>query len=107
MRYWQADVMLPNGSMGVIQKGEYKESELLLHINAELRKESDNHRYTAGMGSDKGGNMPMVQTASIPENVFAQELSPHIAKGDRDHLRWWIRRPEHEMYRVTNKETRK
>lgn len=106
-RYWEADVQLPGGKMGIIRRTEYLESELLLKINAEMRKESTQQRYTAGMGSDKGGNMPMVHTASIPENVFHQELAPHIGAGDKDHLRWWIRQANNERFRVTDKATRK
>lgn len=107
VRYWEADVELPGGKMGIIRKTEYLESELLLKINAEMRKESTNQRYTAGMGSDTKGNMPMVQTASIPENVFHQELAPYIGAGDKDHLRWWIRQDKNERFRVTDKATRK
>lgn len=107
MRYWEADVELPGGKMGVIRKGEYLESDLLLKINEELRKESTQQRYTHGMGSDKGGNMPMVQTASIPNNVYFQEIAPHIRAGDKDHLRWWLRQEQNRKYRTTDKATRK
>ena len=106
-RVWEADVELPNGMKGRVRKTEYIASAELLAHTAELRKESSNKRYTHGLGSDKGGNMPFVQTASIPLSVFYQEIAPYKRTGDKDHLRWWLRQPQNVKYRVTDKETRK
>ena len=106
MRYWEADVELPGGKLGVIRKGEYLESEALLSLNEQLRNESSEHRYTAGLGSDKGGNMPMVHTASIPLNVYFQEIAQRRAAGDKDHLRWWLNQDDNAKFRVTTGQTR-
>jgi hypothetical protein len=105
--YWEAEVELPSGMKGTVRKTEYKASAELLRFTEEMRKENANKRYTHGMGSDKGGNMPMVQTASIPPNVYYREVAPRRAAGDKDHLRWWLRQPENAKYRVTEGETRK
>lgn len=105
--YWEAPVELPNGLMGRIRKTEYRHSAELLKHTEEMRKESFNKRYTHGMGSDKGGNMPMVQTASIPPNVYFTEVAPRKAAGDKDHLRWWLNRPENQKYKTTEGQTRK
>jgi hypothetical protein len=106
-RYWEARVELPNGLMGTIRKTEYLHSDELLEINAAARNESSNHRYTAGYGSDKGGNMPLVHTASIPPNVYYREIAPRAAEGDKDHLRWFLRQEENKKYLVTEGQTRK
>lgn len=106
-RYWEAEVELPNGMKGTVRKTEYLFSDELLRHNEDLRKESANRRYTHGMGSDKGGNMPMVQTASIPPNVYYREIAPRRAAGDKDHLRWFLNQPENQKYKVTEGQTRK
>lgn len=106
-RVWEADVELPNGMKGRVRKTEYIASAELLAYTEELRKESSGKRYTHGMGSDKGGNMPMVHTASIPTNVYMTEIAPRKAAGDKDHLRWWLRQAENAKYRTTEGETRK
>lgn len=106
-RIWEADVELPNGMKGRVRKTEYIASAELLAHTAELRKESSNKRYTHGMGSDKGGNMPMVHTASIPTNVYMTEIAPRKAAGDKEHLRWWLRQEANAKFRTTEGETRK
>ncbi len=107
MRYWEGDVILPSGKPATIRRSEYLESELLLGMNEELRKESDGRRYTAGTGSDKNGNLPLVHVGQIPNNVFYSELAPEIAKGNRDHASWWLQRPENEKYRTNRGTLRK
>ena len=107
VRYWEAPVELPNGLKARIRKTEYIDSAELLAANEEARKASSERRYTAGSGSDKGGNMPMVQTASIPPNVFFREIAPRRAAGDKDHLRWWLNQPENAKFRTTDGATRK
>lgn len=106
-RYWEADVELPNGMKGRIRKTEYLFADELLRHTEELRKENANKRYTHGMGSDKGGNMPLVHTASIPPNVYYREIAPRRAAGDKDHLRWWLNQEENRKYKTTEGQTRK
>lgn len=107
MDIWEAEVTLPNGLKGVVRRKTYTEGPLLLKINEELRKESAGQRYTAGMGSDKGGNMPMVQTASIPLPIYYRDISERQKAGDKDHLRWWLAQEENQMWRTNTGETRK
>lgn len=107
MDVWEAEIMLPNGTMGTVRRKTYTEGPLLLKINEELRKESSQHRYTAGMGSDKGGNMPMVQTSSIPLPIYFRDIAPRKKEGDHDHLRWWLRQSENQQWRTNTGETRK
>lgn len=104
---WEAEVTLPNGLKGIVRRKTYTEGPLLLKINEEMRKESAGRRYTAGLGSDKGGNMPMVQTASIPLQIYFSEIAPRRREGDRDHLRWWLNRVENQQWRTNTGQTRK
>lgn len=104
---WEAEVTLPNGLKGVVRRKTYTEGPLLLKINEELRKESAGRRYTAGAGSDKGGNMPMVQTASIPLQIYFSEIAPRRREGDRDHMRWWLKQDENQQWRTNTGQTRK
>lgn len=100
---WEARVTLESGQTGSVFKTTYKGAEELLALNAEMRKDNAERRYTAGMGSDKGGNMPMVHTAQIPLNVYFNPIhgiAKRQAAGDKDHLRWWLRREENAPFLV-------
>ena len=107
MTVWEAQVELPNGVIGTVLRKTYDEAPKLLGILEEMRKESQGQRYTAGMGSDKGGNMPMVQTASIPLPIFYREIVPRKKAGDHDHLRWWLNQDENQKWRANTGQTRK
>lgn len=99
-RRYEAKVELPNGMHGTVRRTEFLGGDILLAQNAEARKENSERRYTAGMGSDKGGNMPFVHTASIPLNVYYRDIAKRQAEGDKDHLRWYLRQPENGAYLV-------
>lgn len=107
MDVWEAEVELPNGNKGLVRRKTYTEAPLLLAVNEELRKEASGRRYTAGMGSDKGGNMPMVQTASIPLPIYYRDIVPRQKAGDKDFLRWWLRQDDNQKWRTNTGETRK
>lgn len=104
---WEAKVTLPNGLPAVVRRKTYTEAPLLLKINEEMRKEASGRRYTHGMGSDKGGNMPMVQTASIPLQIYFDEIAPRRREGDRDHMRWWLSQEQNQQWRTNVGQTRK
>lgn len=110
--YWhyEAKVTLASGLPGIVRRKTFKDSVEMLTLNEELRKENSNRRYTAGMGSDKGGNMPMVHTASIPLAVYYDPIygiAKRQAAGDKEHLRWWLRKPENGRFLVREKGMRK
>lgn len=107
MTVWEAHVELPNGVIGTVIRKTYDEAPILLETLAEMRKEASGQRYTAGMGSDKGGNMPMVQTASIPLPIFYRDIVPYKQAGDKDHLKWWLRQDENQKWRANTGSTRK
>ncbi len=97
---WEARVTLPNGMKGTVLRTEQKGVDELLAMNEELRKVNSERRYTAGMGSDKGGNMPMVHTAQIPLNIYFRDIAPRIAAGDHGYAKWWRQQPENAPFLV-------
>ena len=110
--YWhyEADVTLPSGLPAIVRRKTYKDSAALLSVNEELRKANGERRYTSGMGSDKGGNMPMVHTASIPLAVYydpVHGIAKRQAAGDRDHLRWFLNSEYAKPFLVREKGMRK
>lgn len=107
MTVWEAEVELPNGLKGTVLRKTYDEGPQLLSILDEMRKESQGRRYTAGLGSDKGGNMPMVHTSSIPLPIFYRDIVPRQKAGDKDHLRWWLSQDENLKWRANTGQTRK
>lgn len=72
----------------------------LLDRNQFLVNEREGQRFTQGQGSDKGGNMPLVQVASVPLNKFFAEVAPRIKEGDQDFTKWWLNREENKPFRT-------
>lgn len=75
-----------------VTKTEYLYSEELFHGNQFLRNETDGERW---------GDNPLV--ARIPLNVLfssQHQIMEKAREGDRDHMKWWLNRPENEIYRT-------
>lgn len=72
----------------------------MLALNEYRRNEADGKRWTQGMGSDKGGNMPLVHVGSIPLNVFYRDWAPRLREGDTDFAKWWLNNPENAAFRT-------
>lgn len=83
-----------------VMRTEFLADEDIQTLNAEERAARDSKPWSAGAGSDKGGNMPLVRVGRIPLNKLFSELAPHIREGDKDHLRWWLERPENAPFRT-------
>lgn len=62
------------------------------------RNDNEGRRWSTGMGSEKGGNMPMVKVSSIPLNVFYRDFQGRI--GDKDYKKWYLNQPENEAFRT-------
>ncbi len=57
-------------------------------------------RYDDSYGKRFGENP---QVASIPLNVLyssKHEIMKNMRSGDRDHIKWWLNRPENQQYRT-------
>lgn len=98
---YEAKVTLPNGLKGVVLRTDPKLGDALLIQNAEARNETSGQRFTSGLGSDKGGNMPMVHTAAMPLNVYLRDFGPR--KGDADYSSWWKRQEVNKPFLVRDK----
>jgi hypothetical protein len=75
-----------------VVKTEYLFTDELLAGNQFLRNETDGQRW---------GDTPKV--ASIPLNVLyssQSQIMEKLREGDRDHMKWWLNRPENEIYRT-------
>ena len=75
-----------------VTKTEYLYSEELLTGNQFLRNETE---------GEKWGDTPLV--ARIPLNVLfssSNQIMEKQREGDRDHLKWWLNRPENLIYRT-------
>lgn len=75
------------------------EDAILGHAQA-LRNERDGSRWSSGMGSDKGGNMPLVHVGKIPLNVFYDQFAGRLKQGDEDFAKWFLNRDENQVYRT-------
>lgn len=83
-----------------VMRTEFLADEALQALNAERRNNTDSKRWSSGMGSDKGGNMPMVSVGAIPLNKLFSEIAPKMREGDKDHLKWWLNRDENLPFRT-------
>lgn len=81
-----------------VQKTEYLAEDELLKWNAFDRNENDGKRWSAGSGSDKGGNVPMVHVGRIPLNKFFADFDGR--HDDGDFTRWWLNRDENQVFRT-------
>ena len=83
-----------------VQRREFYAEEELLKLNAEERTARGGKRWSAGSGSEKGGNVPMIRVGRIPLNKLFSEVAPKMREGDKDHLKWWLNRPENQPFRT-------
>lgn len=83
-----------------VERKEYLAENALIGLNAERRNNTSGKRWSAGMGSDKGGNVPMVHVGSVPMNKFFAECADGVRTGDTDHLKWFLNRDENKPFRT-------
>jgi hypothetical protein len=83
-----------------VQKREPIIEDALLKLNAERRNNVAGRRWSQGLGSDKGGNLPMIHVGAVPLNKFMAEFAPHIRQGDKDFARWFFNRDENQPFRT-------
>lgn len=83
-----------------VERKEYLAEDTLLDLNAERRNNTANKRWSAGAGSEKNGNVPMIHVGSIPMNKFFADCADGVRTGDSDHLRWYLNRDENQPFRT-------
>lgn len=74
----------------------------LIELNKFLRNERDGTRWSAGTGSEKGGNVPFVHVARTPLNKWLADHAEAEQQGDKDFNRWWLNREENQVFRTRN-----
>lgn len=84
-----------------VQKTEFIADEDVQELNRAERDARDAKPWSAGAGSEKGGNVPMIRVARIPINkLFADGIAEKLSQGDDDHLKWWLGRDENQPFRT-------
>jgi hypothetical protein len=83
-----------------VMRTEHLGDEAIQALNAEERNSRDSKSWSAGSGSDKGGNMPMVRVGRIPLNKLFADIVPKMREGDEEHLRWFLNREENAPFRT-------
>ena len=97
-RHWIAWIDRENGTF--VRKTENLAEPEMLALNEHDRNETDGTRWSSGMGSDKGGNMPLVHVARVPLNIFFRDFASRMKEGDRDFTKWWLNKDDNRPYRV-------
>jgi hypothetical protein len=82
------------------RKVENLAESAIVDRNQDERNEADGKRWSAGTGTEKGGNMPFVKVASIPLNVFYRDFAARLREGDTDFSKWWLNQGENSVYRT-------
>lgn len=83
-----------------VMKREPIIEETLLTMNTERRNNTAGRRWSSGLGSDKGGNLPMIHVGAIPLNKYIAEFAPRVQQGDKDFARWFFNKPENLPFRT-------
>lgn len=83
-----------------VMRTEFLADEELQKLNTEERNSRDGKRWSAGAGSEKGGNVPLIRVGRIPMNKLLTEIAPKMREGDKDHLKWWLNREQNAAFRT-------
>lgn len=83
-----------------VMRTEFLADDELQKLNAEERNARDSKPWSAGAGSEKGGNVPLIRVGRIPLNKLFSEIAPKMREGDKDHLKWWLNRDENQPFRT-------
>lgn len=84
----------------MVQQREFVADEELQALNTEERNARDARPWSSGMGSDKGGNMPMVRVARTPLAKWFADVGSKLKTEGQDYQRWWLNRPENAPFRT-------
>jgi hypothetical protein len=81
-----------------VQKREPVFEDDMLNLNTEERNSRDSKRWSAGAGSDKGGNMPMIRVARTPLNKLIGDMQGRA--NDPEHTRWLLNSDAYAGFRT-------
>lgn len=85
-----------------VLRTEYLAEDALLDANEQQRNDTDGQRWGLGLGTERGGNMPIIKVASTPLNKFFADVAPRLKADDQDFMRWWLARDENQPFRTRN-----
>jgi hypothetical protein len=88
----------PDGTPVYAYQKEILAAEEFLEGVKDLRNANEGRRWSEGMGSDKGGNLPLVHVSSVPLNVFYRDFASR--HNDRDFMKHWLNSDAAEPFRV-------
>lgn len=94
--YWRKDrawIVKPHGEtdgISVIRKVNLFEEELL----KQNREQHDTPQSFLRKGDIHA------KAASVPLNIFYEDIAPKMKEGDRDHLKWWLNSERAKPYRT-------
>lgn len=74
--------------------------EAIQEANNQARNATEGTRWSSGMGSEKGGNVPMIKVASIPMNKFMADFAGGLKEGDEDHAKWLLNSDAYAPFRT-------
>lgn len=83
-----------------VLRTEYLAEDALLEQNRQARNETDGQRWGTGLGTERGGNMPIIKMASTPLNKFYADHAARLKDGDQDFMRWWLAQEENQPFRT-------
>lgn len=83
-----------------VMRTEFLADEELQELNTAERNSRDSKPWSAGSGTDKGGNMPLIRVGRIPINKLLAEIAPKMREGDKDHLKWWLEQERNKPFRT-------
>lgn len=87
----------PDGTPVYAYQKAPRGSQEFLEGLAQERNANEGRRWSTGLGSDKGGNMPMMKVGSIPTNVLFRDFQGRF--GDRDFKKWWWQQEDNQVFR--------
>lgn len=96
--YRRSRLWLEDGSY--ILRTETFIDEALQEANNQARNATEGTRWSSGMGSEKGGNVPMIKVASIPMNKFMADFAGGLKTGDEDHAKWLLNSDAYAPFRT-------
>ena len=63
--------------------------------------EANREEYEDDQGFIRNNGTPLdAKVASIPLNVYYNELVPAIKEGDEEHVKWWLKQDENRKYKT-------
>jgi hypothetical protein len=77
--------------------GQQVRAERCQYLADDLLQKANAHEYAESEGKRWGDGRVV---ARLPLNKWFSELRDHVRDGDKDHLNWWLNKPENKPFRT-------